>query len=435
MSNTGRHNHCTGASYRAAVLAAAADREVEDFLQGREGPDPTPILPWRGPVGFRIAEALGGYHLTPETPAQEEARERLEASIPYNMGSMMGETRRECAINARRLEGFFRAIVKHPEEHAALLDAIEATSSNRGVNSPYTTVDWAETAHRWDYNPGRVDRALRAVMWSSTRRAKEMRGLGIPVPRVTWEHVADALVRSRRAASWMHDQPITRLANRKTGRAAVVALASAINACFDVGTADLHPLAGEYRRARAVIRYIVAATKKGRWVQRSGVPTLRTSRIRRLHTGQGEVLAYFALAADGREVGHHMVVVTPDGHHYHVPRYRPYYKGNGASPLRMAIEDALKAFEQRRKALEENADVAAVLAAAKERRVTPVVFFRDSLAVGNCTPGTRGWVRRHLPGFRHAAPLGAVFEKAVGDEIAMRVVHRAAAAFSEAVGA
>lgn len=258
---------------------------------------------------------------------------------------------------AARLAGFIR----HAAGFPTLVRLISRTTSCRGVGSPYTTMDVASVARRW--TPGAAERQIRKV------RARANQILAPMGLSVSWQ-----------ALGW-----VLEAGPKPVGKAALVA-ASATLRGGSVGACtykDARKWMSENCRTVASIE----ATEDGIPSFGPVEPALEKGGFRVWKQ------TWNATKPFRREAG--WLVTSPSNESYHaltpreVTRYCPTLQAwVEIDPARAALEEAIRAFKQRRKAESE---------AGLPRNVTVLVTREDSWEAGNCRPGTtwfaadRGW--------------------------------------------
>ena len=258
---------------------------------------------------------------------------------------------------AARLSGFIR----HAADFPILARLIKRTTSVRGVGSPYTTMDVASVARRW--TPGAAERQLRKVM---TRANGILAPMGL---RVSWQ-----------ALGW-----VLEAGPKPVGKAALVA-ASATLRGGSYGACT-------YKDARAWMADNCRTVDSIESCE-DGIPSFGPAEPV-LEKGGFRVWkqTWDATKPFRREAG--WLVTSPSNESYHslsprkVERYCVTLQAwVEVDPARAALEEAIRAFKQRRKAEHE---------AGLPRNVTVLVTREDSWAAGNCRPGTarfasdRGW--------------------------------------------
>jgi hypothetical protein len=261
---------------------------------------------------------------------------------------------------AARLAGFIR----HAADFPTLTRLIKKTTSARGVGSPRTTMDVASVARRW--TPGAAERQLRKVM----ARANEILSpMGLSV---SWQ-----------ALGW-----VLEAGPKPVGKAALVA-ASATLRGGSYG-ACTYKDARNWMADNCRTIHSVEATEDGITSFGPAEPALEKGGFRVWKQ------TWNATKPSRREAG--WLVTSPSNESYHAltPRNLTRYCQTlqawvEVDPARAALEEAIRAFKQRRKAESE---------AGLPRNVTVLVTREDSWESGNCRPGTarfaadRGWDKR-----------------------------------------
>ena len=331
-------------------------------------------LPWNlDNQGSWLPYAWGRKHLRPEpkvirNPKIQNQALALALSDAVGMAppSHMPEHPEEIRVfspstdpveEAARLAGFIR----HAADFPTLVRLIKKTTSVRGVGSPYTTMDVAALARRW--TPGAAERQLRKVM---VRANEILAPMGL---RVSWQ-----------ALGW-----VLEAGPKPVGKAALVA-ASATLRGGSYGACT-------YKDARAWMvdncRTIDSIESCEDGIESFGPaePALEKGGFRVWKQ------TWNATKPFHREAG--WLVTSPSNESYHAltPRKAERYCATlqawvEVDPARAALEEAIRAFKQRRKAESE---------AGLPRGVTVLVTREDSWESGNCRPGTarfaadRGW--------------------------------------------
>lgn len=297
-------------------------------------------------LALALSESLGMVPPASTVEHQEEIRVFQPSTDPVE--------------EAARLAGFIR----HAADFPTLVRLIKRTTSVRGVGSPYTTMDIASVARRW--TPGAAERQLRKVM----ARANEILvSMGL---RVSWQ-----------ALGWVLES-----GPKPVGKAALVA-ASATLRGGSYGACT-------YKDARSWMAdncrtiHSVESCEDGIESFGPAEPTMEKGGFRVWKQTWNSTKPF------RREAG--WLVTSPSNESYHAltPRKVERYCATlqawvEVDPARAALEEAIRAFKQRRKAESE---------AGLPRNVTVLVTREDSWESGNCRPGTarfasdRGWDRR-----------------------------------------